>query len=507
MIGHLVEEVLALIIGFFRNIVEIFIQALQSPQSWLLLVFIGLTFGSVVSLFAPDLTFLGVPGLVYFSDIQTVGTTAIAVSLMLSLLRLVLSLWWLWLFVFLFEPTRQLWIHWRQQLFKKATKWILWELRMPRLVAQTPDAMDQVFASLHSLRNGAGNLAEIYIDGEVTRWFNFEMVSFGGQVSFYIRAHSKRKNLVESAFFSYYPDVEMVEVKEDYLDRIPKTVGEMYTMNKDLWGSELSLSKPDAYPIKTYTSFETSDPERRLDPISTFLELMGKLQPDEFMGIQFVLAPADKGWIKEHAALLKKLKKPEDDKVDEKTGKFSMNMRTPGETAVLEAVEKNLSKLAYDTIIRFLYVAPKETFLDSFARSGIAGAFNQYSALDLNSFGRNEGMSTGAKMWDWPHVFSKVRTEYRKQRLLQLYRDREVPPETSWGKWHVSYLMNSGRHSRFFKMNTEALATLFHPPTEFVLTAPHLKRVESRKAGAPGGLAIFAEEEAIDKYYAKDAKK
>ncbi len=501
MIGHFFAEVLAIIFGFIRSVVEIFIQALQSAQGIFILALLVAVVGSTFAFLSPDLTFLGVPGLVHISDLSGISLYALFTGILTSLLYLFLSLWWLWLFFLLFEPTRQLWIHWRQELFKAGTKWILWELRMPRLVTQTPEAMDQVFASLHALRNSAGNLAETYIDGEITRWFTFEMVSFAGEVKFYLRAYSKQKDLIESAFFSYYPDVEMVVVTDDYLNKMPKNMTDMYAQNLDIWGSEMSLTKEEAYPIKTYPNFETPDPEKRLDPISTFLELLGKLKPGEFVGIQFLLAPADKSWFKKYSDLIKKLKKPEEDKQDEKTGKFSFNIRTPGETEVLEAVEHNLSKPAFDTVIRFLYYSPKESYLDTFPRRGITGAFNQYGLLDLNSFGRNEGMSTRAQVWDYPHIFPAIRTEYRKQRLLQLYRDREIPPETSWGKWYVSHPFNSGRHTRFFKLNTEALATLFHPPTEFVLTAPHVKRVESRKAGAPAGLAIFAEEEALDKFY------
>ena len=49
-------------------------------------------------------------------------------------------------------------------------------------------------------------------------------------------------------------------------------------------------------------------------------------------------------------------------------------------------------------------------------------------------------------------------------------------------------------------MNVEGIATLFHPPTAVVLTAPHVKRVESRKVGPPAGLPIFGEEEELEKY-------
>ena len=49
-------------------------------------------------------------------------------------------------------------------------------------------------------------------------------------------------------------------------------------------------------------------------------------------------------------------------------------------------------------------------------------------------------------------------------------------------------------------MNTKCLATLYHIPTSVVLTEPHLKHLESKRAGPPSGLAIFGEEEELEKY-------
>ena len=68
------------------------------------------------------------------------------------------------------------------------------------------------------------------------------------------------------------------------------------------------------------------------------------------------------------------------------------------------------------------------------------------------------------------------------------------------GKFLTSYILNWNIHSKTFELNTESLATLFHPPTRIVLTAPHMVRVESRKTGPPAGLAIFGDEEKIEKF-------
>ena len=109
-------------------------------------------------------------------------------------------------------------------------------------------------------------------------------------------------------------------------------------------------------------------------------------------------------------------------------------------------------------------------------------------------------MSTRTLFWHWPHIFPERRNEYKKQRLLYNYAYRELPPETFMGRLATSYLFNWNFKSRTFKLTTQCLATLFHPPTAVVLTGPHMKRSESRKGGPPAGLAIFGSEDDLTKF-------
>ena len=154
----------------------------------------------------------------------------------------------------------------------------------------------------------------------------------------------------------------------------------------------------------------------------------------------------------------------------------------------------------FDTLIRFVYLSPKAGFYDTYPRRGIVGAFNQYQVLDLNGFTQNYDKSTRTKIWNFPYYFPNRRNEYRKHRLLHDYHHREVIEHTFIGKLISTYLLDSGFKSKSALLNLESIATLFHPPTAPVLTAPHLKRVESRKGSPPAGLAIFGEEESIEKF-------
>ncbi|OGY98562.1 MAG: hypothetical protein A3A43_03030 [Candidatus Liptonbacteria bacterium RIFCSPLOWO2_01_FULL_56_20] len=441
-------------------------------------------------------------------------------------LRFLALTWWLWAFFILFPIARSAWLAWRQFDYKHSGefKGLVLELRIPREIRKSPRAMEQVLMALHSLRNAPGDLRERWWDGEVTKWFSLELVSIGGEIHFYIRLpYHKQRNLVEAAFFSYYPDVEIEEV-DDYVDRFPENVNAMYAKGYDMWGTEMVLTREAAFPIKTFYAFESPDEEKQYDPISAFLEVLGKVRTEEVVGIQMLIAPSNFDWYKKWFPFVEKLKQTKGAEEARKLkhawefpegplpvinpvkpgkdefGAFKSLMRTPGETDILKAVEGNLSKPAFDTLIRFIYVSPKKIYYDSFARRGLVGAFKQYSALNLNDFLQNFAMSTRTRIWNWPHVAPKTRNEYRKERLLLNYRTREVPEETFMGKLLTSHFFNWNFSSRRFEMNVECLATLFHPPTFIVLTAPHIKRVESRKAGPPAGLAIFGEEREIEKY-------
>lgn len=378
--------------------------------------------------------------------------------------------------------------------------------------------------SMHSLRNTPDNKKERYIDGQITRWFSLEIVSFGGEIHFYIRCPEQFKTLIQTPIFSYYPDVEVVDV-EDYVEVLPKNTAEMYARDLDIWGTEVILAKEEAYPIKTYPNFEGT-PENSFDPIATLLEVLGKMRREELAAVQINIVPKDsKEWRDKWRGEVDKLRakiieplesgKPKTPKLkydfsegilpiitneDGKDGKQFAPWPTPGVSAAMGAVENNISKPAFDTVIRVMYMGPKAAFYDSFVRQGVMGSFNQYSTLDLNAFKSNGNAGTKAAPNKYPFVFAKERTEYRKQRFLYNFRRREVPEQNFMGKFMTSYLLNFNTHSKFTVLNTESLATVFHIPTQAVMSAPHIKRVESRKVGPPAGIAIFGEDEDIDKF-------
>lgn len=436
--------------------------------------------------------------------------------------------WWFWAFILLVSLTHSAWFFWRKSLYKEGTEFILLEIKIPREILKNPKAMEQVLTAIHSLRNVQGTLAEKWWDGEITRWYSLEVVTFGGETHLYVRVYKKQKSLMEAAFLSYYPDLELVEV-EDYAQRFPQDTEEMDEQGYDAWGSEVILAREAAYPIKTYEEFESPDENKQYDTMSSFLELFSSIKREEIIGFQILIAPADLDWGKKWEGLLAKLKKGNEEAAaklgttisfpsDYALGPLPMfevstptkdemkflktAFRTPGETKVLEAVGRNLSKPAFDTLMRYIYLAPKSMYSDAIPRRGIQGVLNQFSSLDLNRLVRNDktAVSTArVALFHFPFIFPKKRGYLKKSRNLYNYIRRELPEEEIIGKLMTSHIFNWNIHTKRFEMNTECLATVFHPPSIMSLTAPHIKRVESRKGGPPAGIAIFGGEENVEK--------
>lgn len=419
--------------------------------------------------------------------------------------NIIAGLWWLWALIIVFVLAKSTWVFWRQQVYKNKQQYSFLEIHVPRETQRDPQAMVQVLSHINTLRNQASDIQEKYWQGEITDWFSFEMASFGGEIHFFLRVPAKRKNIVEASFFAHYPDIEIREVP-DYTQTLPATVDDLYARGMQMWGAEMVFTREDAYPILSYEHFKNPEEERELDPISTFLEVLGKLTSGEFVGIQFNASPASHTWGNKWHALLKKLQTPQETPMKGAEGQMYTRfiMRSPGETDILEAIEDNLSQAAFDTTIRFLYMAPTSSYSETFARRGVAGAFNQYGSLNLNAFIRNFSVETRARIWYFPFVFPKTRVEARKQRLLLNYRKRAIPEETFMGKLLTSHPFSWNFASTAVTLSLKSLATLFHPPMQGVLLAPYIKRVESKRVAPPAGVAIFGEEGDIAQFLNKD---
>ncbi|MBI2003493.1 MAG: hypothetical protein HYS78_00725 [Parcubacteria group bacterium] len=374
-----------------------------------------------------------------------------------------------------------------QSKFKSEIEWDIFEIKVPREIEKGPKAMEQFFASLWTLFNTPTGWKEKYIDGEVTRWYSFEIVGLGGKAHFFVRAPKKFRHLIESMLYAEYPDIEIVGV-DDYVSQMPGSFDALERNGYDLFGVELNLKYPAPNPVNTYMAFEEKGGEERIiDPISVILETLSRLRPEENAWIQMVVRPIDPKWRLEGERVIAEIKEklaPQSKTGPAGTPVVRFSLMTPAEEEKLKAISRKISKQGFETIIRTMYIAPKDIF-DNDLLKNLTGYFNQYSS-NLNYFAFNMDTFTKSKWWTWPFFLPGKRTKGKKRRLFQRYKQRYIPEETLSGRLGDPERVNLKRKPSVSILNTEELATLFHPPTNVVLTAPSMERVESKKVSPPG---------------------
>ncbi len=410
------------------------------------------------------------------------------ISPTLDILRLIFGFiagwWWVYLpllLLFVLTATYELYTKLK---YIQAIKWVLFELKIPQDPGKSPKATEQMFAALHGTLPPPIKWKDRVFKGKMVDWLSFEIVGIGGEPHFYVRTPEQYKKLVQSQIYAQYPDSEITEVVEDYVDLLPPSLPDN---NNDLWGAEMILSKEDYYPIRTYPEFEekSSGPDyvKRIDPLASLAEVISSLESGEYLGVQLLVRPTGDGWVKKGQAEMDKLqgKKPkageslltkvvfEIDKIipghvevkkDEK--KPEQTQLTSGKQEAIKAAERKMSKIGFECGVRFMYAAPKETFHRAHI-SGVIGAFKQFALQTINSFKLNSRTITFAK---WP--FKKSKEYNKKVFLLNKFKNRSLP-------------------AKGFILNIEELATIYHLP-DVGVKSPLLPRVETKKGEAPAGL-------------------
>ncbi len=378
--------------------------------------------------------------------------------------------------------------------YKRADYWnnklgsLVLEIKLPRDVFKSPLAMELVLNQLHQTADEGNNYFK-YWKGQTRSWFSLELVSFGGEIHFYIWTRKKYRNGLEAYLYSQYPGVEVREV-EDY------TKNYYYDPNQHkLFACQWKLDDPDPYPISTYVDYGLDkDPkeEYKIDPMTSQLEFLGTLRKGHTIWIQIIvrahkkekrLLPINK-WFSEFALFeevdsWKADAKAEIDKIRkalQPEGNTFPRLATKGEQDKMAALERSIGKLGFDVTIRSLYFAKKEEY-DAVYLGGMLGSFKQYSALGYNSFkgaGWSSTYSNPPKDWwkpDQATLLKRAFDEYKLRRFFfSPYR----------GKWY---------YSEPFVLNSEELATIYHLPGA-VAGTPTLDRVPSRKVDAPYNLPI-----------------
>lgn len=421
------------------------------------------------------------------------------------------SWWWFFLPLLLFLLAKFFYFWWlRWEVWYKKNQWILLEIIPPAEVLKPFKAMEDLITSLWGVYD-TPIWREVWCEGMLPSapfWFSMEIVSFGGEIHFYIRILDSWKNLFESAIYAHYPETE-IKLVEDYTKKVPQNIP---NEELDMEGYDYGYVRGQdyVYPIKTYSMFFEKEAEetkimeeKRVDPLDSLLEALSKLQSGEQFWFQIVAAPIlDKDIpFKTHGkevvnSLAKRpeVKKPKpmwqeaaeilisgppaEEKKEKPMELIAPELRlTPGEKEIIAGVERKISKPLFTCSIRFIFLGKREVWFKPNLRLAFA-FFGNYVTENMNApvpLGK-----TITKVYSRPpiSILDRRRLYLRKRKIFKLYLDRFPPCFPRKGNYATGT----------FILNAEELASLFHFPSRRVAPAPGVSRVEAKKAGSPTGL-------------------
>ncbi|MEK7583598.1 MAG: hypothetical protein AAB483_04325 [Patescibacteria group bacterium] len=388
------------------------------------------------------------------------------------------------------------WMFWREECYKTSRKnipWVFFEIKIPREVLKGPKAMEQFFAALFPLANRPNGPYKKYWEGEVPRWHVIDIIGKNNEVRFYMRVSYRLAPAVEGLLYANYPEIEIIETADPYPAALPASYDELAAQGYEFWGNELLQTKPPAFSIRTYSEFEqeTGDEKGRIiDPFSVLLELVSNLHESEMIAVQFILVPdIHKHWEEELEHTLESLRNTTQQLGQDREGKpqYRFRFRTPGEEGVIKRLEEKRERGAFETTIRYLYIAPKEIYNFNIGYRGIQTYFNQFRH-DYQVLERNVHVMTKAEWYYFPWVFHNLRGYWRRHALYDEFLNRFVPEETFAGKLYNSYFWCWCFFHKPMALSVEELATLFHIPTNVVLTQTTVERIESKRLPSPTNL-------------------
>ena len=381
-----------------------------------------------------------------------------------------------------------LWVRYVRAKFFLSLKYTVLEIRLPKDTFKSPLAMEVFLQSLHNTSDGS-TYAQ-YWKGETRPWYALEMVSIEGRVKFYIWTEDRRKGGVMSGLYSQFPGIEVHETG-DYTKSVhydPATMG--------IWAAEFKFTKDDPYPIKTYVDYGLDkDPkeEFKVDPLLPLIEFLGSVGPNQQVWIQIPIRAhkndQDKPghWFKKTDRWQDKAKelvneilvrdaktKSSAGDPDPESGYTKAAIISKGEQNIIEAIERSVSKLAFDAGLRALYIAKKESFDKPFGIGGIIGNMKHFNTENLNGFKPNGDV--------WHNKLNDPWTDYKDIRKNRFAKDALA----MYKRRSYFYAPHEGTP---LILNTEELATIYHFPGSVAAT-PTLDRIPSKKAEAPSNLPI-----------------
>ncbi len=252
---------------------------------------------------------------------------------------------------------------------------VLLQVAVPRNNEAKIDVMEQLFASLYSMKKGGWKQKF-----SVQPTISFEIVARLEDIRFYVWAPKSLKDLIEKQINGSYPDAEIIETDEY----------NVFETKGNVAYKSYQLGKNNFYPTKTFKDLPS-------DPMLGITSALAKMGPGEAAVIQVLISPAESVWQKEGGKFIGDTKKQES---DPEKAKFSTSAKT------LEAVENKITKPGFETSIRVIAVSGSQESAKNHI-TNIDGAMAQFAG-DLNNLKKRKIYRKSAFMEDFLYRYQPM---------------------------------------------------------------------------------------------------
>lgn len=297
-------------------------------------------------------------------------------------------------------------------------------IEVPQNNDKSPLSAEQLLTSLY----GIGLNKQKSMDH-----FSLEIAAGSHGIHFIVVVDRKYKTFFENQIYAQYPEAQIKEV-QDYATSINSTESHVEIV-------ELSLSRPNHLPIRTFRSFD-------VDPMSAVTASVSKLPPGQEVFMQILSRPVGDFW-----------QEPAKNRVSARSdSKSTSDELTPA--------DYKSAKLGFQFLIRILSKSSDATSA-KIAINSLIAALGQYKTTNLNY------LSTIGK--------KPTKKQRFKKRIEQiLYGQRLADRLTILDKFIMRFL----DENEYGVVNTEELASLFHLPSKSVET-PDISWARSKKLEYP----------------------
>jgi len=284
---------------------------------------------------------------------------------------------------------------------------------------------------------------------------SLEIVVQGGVISFYIVVPQRLRSFIEQEIHATYPHA-VVQATSDYNIFLPHGVSV---------GASLNLSRPAAFPLKTYKQFEA-------DPQESILNALARLATPEAAAVQFVVRSAKRSWRRagvQIASSMQQGKRYNEAAHSGKWAKVSAVLSSffgssskknkndnkepyrlsPAEEQMIKGIEEKASKAGIDVTCR-LVVSARDKAVAEAQLSNLGNAFSQFSI-------------------------------YQYGNRLEMHRPSNL------NRFFYSFIHRVFEERKRMVLNTEELATIYHFPLPSSENS-QIRWLTARQAPPPGNL-------------------